>query len=235
MLKKFGLAAAVLCSSVVLAQGADKTGEAYMSVDQFHWSGWYVGIEAGFGSGDVNLIDAPTFTIIDLPASFSPDGALGGVTSGVNWQSGDWVFGLEASWLGGTLEQTRTLSLGDYTVSMKDIVTIGPKIGLAVDDWLFYGEAGYASAEVDLTVVLNAANGGATHDFFEERTDGYYVGFGMDVALDDNWIMGAEYNHLELEDVNLYNAATAVAASLGGTASDTSVDIIKLKFTYKFN
>jgi len=71
----------------------------------YNWSGFYVGGHVGYGWADLQstVIDSsgaafPVGTVFTA----DPDGWIGGGQIGFNWQSGNWVFGIEGeySWSG---------------------------------------------------------------------------------------------------------------------------------------
>jgi outer membrane immunogenic protein len=107
--------------AVVMAAGA--AGAADMSrpvykappppIPVFSWTGWYVGVHVGGAWGTKEWSD-PVFTgfdggtpfVVSFPDlttnNYGVNGFLGGVQIGYNYQSGPWVWGVEAqaSWAG---------------------------------------------------------------------------------------------------------------------------------------
>jgi outer membrane immunogenic protein len=69
-------------------------------VAPFSWSGFYVGINGGYGWDTADLSNTIG------TQTFDTTGGLVGITLGYNLQTGNWVWGLEgdidASWLKGT-------------------------------------------------------------------------------------------------------------------------------------
>src|SRR5471032_2636404 len=55
------------------------------------WTGFYVGVTAGYVFGRSQHCDTPAF----CTATFDVDGVAGGGTLGYNWQTPNWVYGLE--------------------------------------------------------------------------------------------------------------------------------------------
>ncbi len=75
------------------------------------WSGCYIGGKAGGAWSDINWTQNFAEFTVDgqgpgSSAHFSPSTFSGGVFGGGNLQMGNWVFGLEASFLGMSLSQT---------------------------------------------------------------------------------------------------------------------------------
>src|SRR5262249_39418349 len=67
----------------------------------WNWTGIYLGINGGFGFGksqtDALFSDTGMGTpLFATAASSRADGLILGVQTGYNWQSGGWLFGLEA-------------------------------------------------------------------------------------------------------------------------------------------
>jgi outer membrane immunogenic protein len=107
---------------------ADGPNATYRPYAAYNWSGFYVGGHAGYGWGDVNILDfGPVldggFTIDRTP--FRANGALAGGQIGFQQQFGHWVAGVELSLSGGQLSdsasaelvQPFTLLSGDKIVS----------------------------------------------------------------------------------------------------------------------
>src|SRR6185437_9456920 len=57
----------------------------------YNWTGFYLGINGGFGTGNSNWSDGP----IGTTGSFPTSGFLIGGTAGINYQIGEFVFGIE--------------------------------------------------------------------------------------------------------------------------------------------
>jgi outer membrane immunogenic protein len=60
-------------------------------VAAYNWTGIYLGINGGFGTGNSNWSDSP----IGTTGSFPTSGFLIGGTAGINYQIGELVFGIE--------------------------------------------------------------------------------------------------------------------------------------------
>ncbi len=89
---KAGIAAIALFAVPFSVQAADVPvkapyykGAPSSVVSYYNWSGFYLGLNAGYGFGS-STWDFP-------PVKNSPKGMLFGGTAGYNWQSGAWVYG----------------------------------------------------------------------------------------------------------------------------------------------
>src|SRR6266480_5606066 len=101
------LAAAIAIGAmagVSAASAADLAAKAPVVDTSYHWSGWYVGGNAGYGfssnSTSIYGLDPGGVVRADLflpPAlSENRNGFLGGLQFGVNYQTGNIVAGVEA-------------------------------------------------------------------------------------------------------------------------------------------
>jgi outer membrane immunogenic protein len=90
----------------VPAQAADMPVKAPPPVVLWNWNGWYIGGNIGYSWGrsqtDVSYFNATTGAAIAAPAGSitsadtNLNGIIGGGQIGINWQTGNWVAGLEA-------------------------------------------------------------------------------------------------------------------------------------------
>ena len=90
----------------------------------YNWSGFYIGLNLGYSFGN----EKTNWTVAGVPigsTSAKMDGILGGGQAGYNWQSGSWVFGVEAD-IQGTGERG--------TTRISQSVTTDPCLFLVVVD-----------------------------------------------------------------------------------------------------
>ena len=143
------------------------------------WAGFYVGGHVGYGEGksdyrqdldfdfDVDPDASNTFR-----ASVSPDGILGGVQGGYNWQVNNFVLGIEGDfsfldWSESTnvfdanFDEVDGLDEGDaYGTASTDIdflASVRGRVGYAMDSVLIYGTGGIAWAQADARATVVAA------------------------------------------------------------------------------
>jgi outer membrane immunogenic protein len=183
----------------------------------FTWSGFYVGINGGYGFGTSEWSAGALTT-----GSFDTSGWLGGGTLGFNLQTGVWVFGLEgdfdyttmsgsAACGGGTTCQTR----------INWLATARGRIGYAFDRFLPYITGGAAFGNVRMGTAA-----GVDHDM----QVGWVVGAGLEYAFLGAWSAKAEYNYVDL------GTATCGAPACGGGGVDVSfhTHIVKAGLNYRF-
>jgi len=171
----------LLCLSPAAAFGADLLGKAppiirqpAASASPSVSSGFYAGVNAGYGFGDMTTSPASSLSIGNLTvdnAKLRQSGPLGGFQAGYSLQSGSVVYGLEGDIDFGGLRGTMN-SAGIITTTpaapatpgataarpvqinvsahadsrINALGTLRGRIGYAFDNVLIYGTGGYAMA-----------------------------------------------------------------------------------------
>ena len=186
----------------------------------YNWTGFYVGLNVGYSFGRTNTDFIVPFTST-LDPSADMKGVLGGGQIGYNWQTGVWVFGLEADIQGTGQKSSIPLSAvstacpgvfiavvlcpntGGFDQKLPWFGTFRGRIGVAAaPTWLLYVTGGLAYGEVksDLTVT----SGGVTVlGSARETKAGYAVGAGTEWAFaGSNWTAKLEYLYVDLGRVS---------------------------------
>ena len=196
----------------VPAKAADMPVKYVAPAPIFTWTGCYVGATIGYkwGSskqsygGSVNGVPnafAPIGT--DLSGNYNVNGPLGGGEAGCNYQTGNWVWGIEVdgSWADASGQGDTTASavlLGvnpnfRYTTNERWLMTARGRLGWAADKWLWYVTAGGAWSGFD----VNNYNGtgAATAQRVPSRVNrgGWVVGIGTEYALIGGWSVKSEW------------------------------------------
>jgi outer membrane immunogenic protein len=184
----------------------------------FNWTGFYIGLNGGYGWGRSNWSTIATTT--------RPRGGLFGITAGYNWQApgSPWVFGLEGD--------------VDWSDMRASATTVGCPVGCTTrNDWLgtFRGRIGYS---VDrflpyVTGGLAVGNIKATPAGFagvDDTNAGWTLGGGIEAMIAPNWTAKVEYLH-----VNLGNVSCS-AVNCGGVPLNVSfhADIVRGGINFKF-
>jgi len=258
----------------------------------FSWTGFYIGVHAGasWSDNDVDyLVNDPTggasftgrnFAFCGAPAGvgvtvlattiFDVNGTcrdgnasfLGGGQIGYNWQSGAWVYGIEAdgSWRDlsqdffGVFGNNPTAgapfgSVANDTVYMRSeqgaLGTVRGRIGWAPGQWLLYATGGLAVGEVRHTVVevLNPGTtcitlvvGNCRGASVSDTKVGWTAGAGIEWAVGSNWSIGAEYLFVDLGSTTVAFAPTPGTFFFNASATnfDDTSHIVRAKLNYRF-
>jgi len=244
-----GLALAVtaVVASVGLAQADGAPARAApAAAAPTSWSGLYFGVNSGYQWSSVS-VQNPSIAVPPAPAfpdfSFDHDSAIVGGQIGLQHQFGLWVLGVEAG-LTTTYQnnpgsatcfapgpQLTPGGFGNCSARLDDILTIGPRIGYAMDKWMPYITGGYANAAYHFygrTIGTQIQNEEA-----RARLSGWYIGAGLEMALSHGWVVGLEYRHYEFDD------KTATAFTPGGlflepaNFHDATVDTFTIRASWK--
>lgn len=204
------ISAALLSLGVVTsASAADlpRKAPAYVAPIGYNWTGFYVGINGGYGwSGD----DA--------------DGFVGGGQIGYNWQAAGspFVFGLEADIQGADMDSSATAGGVTATARINAFGTVRGRIGYAWDRAMLYATGGWAYTRTSLSLT---GPGGSISD--SDWSSGYTIGGGLEWALWDRWSVKGEYLYVNTQDVSL---------TLGGVTvnGDYDFSVIRAGLNYRF-
>jgi outer membrane immunogenic protein len=207
----------------------------------YNWSGCYFGINVGGGSINVkqtNIADDTAWGDM-LPGENvlkTTGGFIGGGQGGCNIQVKQFVFGLEATAAGTTLEAKSMSSFGAADDSFKAridfLMSATARAGFAVDKFLFYAKGGYAGALANLSVEdntpVNTGKGKTT-----PWLSGWTAGGGVEYAITKNLIAGIEYNYISLAKKRVNYGDSSGPYSFDAKINDFHQGLIKL--SYKFN
>ena len=169
----------------------------------FSWTGFYIGGHAGGAWGDYQYTtvwapDQDVFSSGDTGGTF-----IGGGQIGFNWQTGIWVWGVEADISGKSLRASNDVSLLLSTpFNSLDAKTdlqgsVRGRLGFTFGQFLLYGTGGWAAADTKVT-----GCGGVTTGCFEDSQtlNGWTAGVGVEFAFTNNVSLGVEYRYSDLGD-----------------------------------
>jgi outer membrane immunogenic protein len=264
--------AAVLSSGLAFAGDLGTPAQApiYMKAPAavpYSWSGFYGGVNAGWiGStgNTITLTGTDTGTsglgsmladgVIPSTVNLGYNGFLGGGQLGYNWQSGNWVFGLE-----GDIDGASAKSSGIFP----DCLLPPPPVGLAPPltlnaarelDWLgtvrgrigytplapflVYATGGLAVGEHKLGIGLSDPTASPVANLFNETSStsaGWTVGAGAEWMFARQWSLKAEYLYVDLGNVSstINYAYGADSSSLTATVHDRD-NIVRGGINYHF-
>ena len=215
-----GLLAAAMASPSLAAELPTKAPGGPVFVAPFSWSGFYVGINGGYGWGTAKLTNSLG------TQSFNTNGGLVGATLGYNIQTGNWVWGIEGDWdwsgIKGSSSSAPLCAIGsNCSVETEWLATVRGRIGYAWDRWLPYFTGGGAFGDVKMT--------GSTGNSQTDTRAGWTVGAGVEWAFMGNWSAKLEYLYV---DLGTKTCSTTVCL----ISTDTSVtdNLVRAGVNYRF-
>jgi outer membrane immunogenic protein len=238
----------------------------YVPAPLYSWSGFYVGGTVGgeWGSFDpstatvfspVGYFDATSVPAVNAAGqqSIKPSGFNGGFEAGYNWQAGRYVFGVE-----GDIESFRltgsasssslypccapTGFVVNSNAGTSWLATIRGRIGVAFDNWLFFGTGGAAFTNPNGNFTFNDNFATAAESASVSGTkSGYVVGGGVEAGLWGRWTVKAEYLYLNFgatgtTSTNLTALTPPVAfpANVFTHSIDLKANLARLGLNYRF-
>jgi outer membrane immunogenic protein len=226
------VSASAMAADLPTSKGAPVAPAIYAPA--FTWTGLYLGVNAGVGwanSKDI-YVTTPNGAVTTLSAS-SDAGFVGGGQIGYNFQTGAFVFGVEADIqyadLGGKI------NWGPYTWwsnnSSQYLGTVRARAGYAIDRTLLYVTGGFAYGGLN--------SGGA---FGGNNNTGWVLGVGAEYAFTNNWTARLEYDYIQLDTGSKsgsYYSNVAIGAQPAGYYSATSkgngsANLLRVGVNYKF-
>lgn len=213
-----GLLALAFASPASAADMPRKAAPYYVA--PFNWTGFYLGINGGYGWGTSDWSSAVT------SGSAKPKGAIAGGTLGYNLQTGVWVWGLEAdlaySWVKGSDSSGTGVCAGVGCETRNTYLATGRgRIGYSFNRWLPYVTGGAAYGGIKMT-----PNTGLSET---KSRLGWTLGGGVEYAFLGAWSAKLEYLYVDL------GKATCSAGTCG---IDTDVkfkeSIVRAGLNYRF-
>ena len=246
-----------------------------------NWTGFYAGFYAGgvWGRGNSTAsTDCPAlvgagppggyYCDATNPASFANASAVtsagsgsassskftGGIQAGRNWQTGNFVYGVEADFGAFNIRGSRSGS-GVYTgggaaftvtnsFSTDWLLTARGRIGWAASGWLVYATGGLAMSRVEVANSFsddNALGGfsGATGSASASKTKvGWTLGGGLEYALTRNWSLKGEYLYVDLGSLSTLGTVSHLGfvgyTNALGVSTSLTAHVARLGANYRF-
>ena len=243
LLAAVGVAALAMTSP---ASAADLAARPYtkapapMMAAVYDWSGFYIGINGGGGSSHkcwdlvTNIFGAPV-----VPAApegcHDATGAVAGGQFGYRWQTGAWVFGVEAQgdWanLRGSNVRTCSGAVGGNRSKIDALGVFTGQVGYAWNNALFYVKGGAIGAHDKYEGFIVAT--GFVGDTASETRWGGAVGAGLDFGVTPNVVIGVDYVHgfMGSRDITFLSPTGAFSRT---DRIRQDVDIATVRVSYKF-
>jgi outer membrane immunogenic protein len=211
---------------------------ATVTAPAFNWTGFYVGLNAGYGwaEQDLTLNGAAAATF-----SARADGFVGGGQAGYNWQFSNVVFGIEADIQWANLDGD---SNGGFLIGATPFGVVGAhttdwfgtvrgRLGLTWGNWLGYITGGWAYGGTNGDAVVTGPGVVLVTSDGRSRTDGWTIGGGIESMFAPNWSARLEYLFIR------FPGETATFLTGGGavvTASTNDFDahVVRVGINYHF-
>ncbi len=208
----------------------------------FDWTGCYIGVVGGgnWGQSQQTARSGPNVGA-PITGNFNLSGGIAGGTVGCNYQTSNFVFGIEndISWTNKKGSAPDILPFDPaFTSSTREkwIDTLRGRVGFAFDRFMVFGTAGAAFAGTDVTVSSPVFG---TVTSAQTRT-GWTAGVGGEwAALVESWgavTLKVEYLHADF-GTKQYFAAPVVLGPANIAARDVKLtdDMVRAGVNVKFN
>jgi outer membrane immunogenic protein len=264
MLNKLLAAAGASALLVVSASGAARAADLPMKAAPvpapvYSWTGFYVGLNAGYGLAEDPFSQTITEPGVVTESSsinsrVTPNGAIAGGQVGYNYQSDHVVYGVEGDFQWSGQRDTAgcglecitgggiAATLGSAAQNIKWFGTARGRLGWADNGWLLYVTGGGAWAGVDATTAISETGAGLPA-FAQSGTTsftraGWVVGGGAEVRISGPWSAKFEYLYMDLGGIS--DTLTVTALGVGATAALTTNSeihdhIIRVGVNYRLN
>lgn len=245
-MKKFlmGTVGLVALSMAAPASAADLAARPYtkappMMVAMYDWSGFYLGINGGWGSSRKCWTDT-TFGVDVADGCHNATGGTVGGQIGYRWQASQWVFGLEAqgNWAdfhGSNVSLVNAAFTNDTRVDAFGLFT--GQVGYAFNNALLYVKGGAAVTSDRYRNLATVGGAEVTNNASDTRWGGV-VGVGLEYGFAPNWSAAIEYDHMFMQDRS-YTFINNGVAGVAGTLFSTDrirqdVDLVTVRVNYRW-
>ncbi len=241
------LAAFAALTSVGYAADLPARKEAppvFASAPAFSWTGFYVGLNAG-GAWNTSAWSDPAVPPVFASFNTNGSGFLGGGQLGYLYQTGQFVIGAEGqidfTSMTGTTPSNGlatgpcfSAAGGVRSCNTKQtwVGSLNLRAGIAADRFLIYGTGGVAFTNYafKFTVVAPATAG----SWSGGQRAGWDIGGGVEYALTNNWIIGAEYKYYDFGRANGVCTGTGAIGGCPILGFRETESVLTARVNYKF-
>jgi outer membrane immunogenic protein len=223
-MKRIFVAVGVLMSLSSAGLAADMPVKARVAAPAslFDWNGFYVGGSLGAAWDDPEV----TFNGGTKSTGIKDSAVIGGGHVGYNWQSGNFLIGVEANWLATGLNKMGACPNAAVACGFKipSVWVAGPRIGFVSgpsNNLLWYLTGGYAQGTVKTPLPSIADDSGSS------TNHGWALGAGLEWMFAPNWIAGVEYMHIDLSD--------KLQPVIEPRRAGSDIEMIQFRLSYKFD
>jgi outer membrane immunogenic protein len=238
-MKKFllGTVGLVALGMAAPAAAADLPARTYTKAPAYvaaiyDWSGFYIGINGGWGRSHDSRNFDPTATFL---GSYDANGGTVGGQVGYRWQTGTWVFGLEAQGNWADISgSTAVVGVPAITLRSKTdaLGLFTGQVGYAMNNALLYVKGGASITDRNYQFVTTAGNALISSTGYGTRLGGT-VGAGFEYGFTPNWSAAIEYDHIfegrHGATFNVVGGGTVTGNSVGGDS-----DLVTARINYRW-
>jgi outer membrane immunogenic protein len=217
------------------ASAADMPVKAPALPPAVSWTGFYLGAHGGVAWLDASqtVTGDPLGTCSTVPGTrctVHATGAIFGGQIGYNWQSQNWVFGIEADASGTSLKKTQNVSPQSLSHDINEkvdwLASVRGRLGWAIGDTLFYGTGGVAFGHFDAGWLRI---GGLARAQFDNTATGWVAGGGIEKIFSRNWSARVEFLHYGF-------GKDSFGSTIGGTYTTAfrhDVSVVRLGLNFR--
>lgn len=199
------------------------------------WTGFYLGVNGGYGGGNVSFNTFDPAGLLVLHNSVSSGGFIGGGQGGFNYQfpTSNFVLGGEADFDGSTVRGSYqsfvppAAALGTVSGKLDWLGTARARLGLAFGNILPYVTGGFAYGHVD--TLSSIAGPGATFSI-GQTLPGWTAGAGLEYAITHNLSFKTEYLYVDLSNENFQ-----VPGSAATHTTHPTLNVVRAGLDWKFD
>jgi outer membrane immunogenic protein len=218
----------------------------------YDWTGLYIGEQVGAGWASNQITQTATGGAPNFPPGFLDQtnngrGMLGGGYAGYNYQVNRYIIGVDGDYSWSTLKGTSTdvgLVVGpgnsafNHVDKVEWIATAAGRLGYAVNNWMFFGRAGWAWAGFrrDSTGFLTATGALVANITDLDTRNGGTIGTGVEWGIAPSWSAKLEYDYVKFNRSDFTGTTTAAngVVTHGNASADSSLNMVKLGVAFRF-
>jgi outer membrane immunogenic protein len=196
----------------------------------YNWNGFYAGSNVGWSHAQSNVSWSPSIFGTATTNRLTSNSVTGGAQTGYNWQTGNFLAGVEADV--NFMRNSASFSAApgvSQQAQMNWLTTVRARAGYAWDNWLFYATGGWAYSKVIFTdtAVLVAT---FEPPQISSNRSGWTVGAGIEYGIAGGWSAKLEYLYVNLGSV----AGVLGPSGFVMTNHDLTDQIVRVGINYRF-
>jgi outer membrane immunogenic protein len=196
----------------------------------YSWTGFYVGVQGGYGEARSEYFVPSTNFDTFFPVS---GGFIGGMI-GANYQMGVLVVGIQAEWNAADINgQQFSPTVGSiFQSKIDDFGSVDGRLGIAVGRALGYVIGGYAWGSPRSRFIVGT--NGPSVGFDAGDQNGWDAGFGLEYAFMGGWTGRIEFRHYDFGSTDVPALSFGGGTLLPHVSTFERFDTARVGLAYKF-